>query len=81
MNRFYEPWGYDDMTEFSPSYLGGNCCGCDRSEEQKKIDTEQDEKLDAEIKRSEGVDSEQDKKIKDIETKLGEGSMYETDEE
>ena len=28
MNRFYEPWGYDDMTEFSPSYLGGNCGGC-----------------------------------------------------
>ena len=81
MNRLYEPWGYDDMTEFSPSYPNGNCCGCDRSEEQKKIDTEQDEKLDAEIKRSEGVDSEQDKKIKDIEAKLGECSMYETDEE
>ena len=47
----------------------------------KKRDTEQDEKLDAEIKRSKGVDSEQDKKMKDIETKLGEGSMYETDEE
>lgn len=81
MNRLYEPWGYDDMTEFSPSYPNENCCGCDRSEEQKKIDTEQDEKLDAEIKRSKGVDSEQDKKIKDIETKLDEGSMYETDEE
>ena len=68
------------MNEFSPFYTNGNCCGCDRSEEQKKIDTEQDEKLEAEIKRSEGVDSEQDKKIKDIETKLGEGPMYETDE-
>ena len=81
MNRLYEPWGYDDMTEFSPSYLNVNCCGCGRSEEQKKIDTEQDEKLDAEIKRSEGVDYEQEKKIKEIETKLGEGTMYETDEE
>ena len=69
------------MNEVYPSYPNGNCCGGDRSEEQKKIDTEQDEKLDAEIKRSKGVDSEQDKKIKDIETKLGEGSMYETDEE
>ena len=81
MNRFYEPWGYDDMTEFSPSYLGGNCGGCDRSEEQKKIDTEQDEKHDAEIKRSEGVDFEEDKKSKDIETKLGDCTMYEIDEE
>ena len=81
MNRLYEPWGYDDMTEFYPSYHGGNCGGCDRSEEQKKIDTEQDEKLEAEIKRSEGVDSEQGKKIKDIETKLDEGPTYETDEE
>ena len=69
------------MTEFSPLYPNGNCCGCDRSEEQKKIDTEQDEKLDAEIKRSERVDYAQDKKLKDIETKLGECSMYETVEE
>ena len=37
MNRLYEPWGYDDMNEFYPSYPNGNCCGCDRSEEQKKI--------------------------------------------
>ena len=81
MNRLYETWGSDDMSELYPSYPNGKCCGCDRSEEQKKIDTEQDEKLDAEIKRSEGVDSYQDKKIKDIETKLDEGPMYETDEE
>ena len=59
----------------------------DSSDEEEQIqndkpamtDAEQDV-LDAEIKRSEGVDSEQDKKIKDIETKLGEGPMYETDE-
>ena len=61
-------------------HTNGRVGGGDRSEEQKKVDKEQDEKLSIEIARSTETDALQDKKISDMEGKLDAASSYETDE-
>ena len=82
MDTFYDnPWGYTDGTPFIPTYpYKWESGGGDRSEEQKKVDKEQDEKLSIEIARSTETDALQDKKISDMEGKLDAASSYETDE-
>lgn len=85
MNSIYDiPYGYDDQVPF----IKKKWCDCDgsggRSEEQKEIDKEQDEKISGEIERSTGVDEQQTEEISKINTKIEEldrPPYYETDDE
>lgn len=83
MNSIYEiPYGYDDQVPF----IKKKWCDCDggRSEEQKEIDKEQDERISGEIARSTGVDEQQSEEIVKINSKIEEldkPPYYETDDE
>lgn len=80
MGYIYDYDFYDDVV-----FIPKSCCGGGgRSEEQIKIDDEQNAEIKAEVERSTGVDDKQSQEIETINDKIKEldkPPYYETDEE